>query len=75
MDMRKVYRKIARENGVRVKEVKRDMQEAINAAYMNPPKDGGVIEAYQRKIPRRGEIPTPDEFIWYAAGKLKDNHM
>lgn len=32
MDMRKIYRKIAREHGVSVAEVKRDMQEAINAA-------------------------------------------
>ena len=32
MSMRKIYRKIARENGVSVKEVKEDMQAAITAA-------------------------------------------
>ena len=31
--MRKIYRKIAREHGVSVTEVKQDMQTAINAAY------------------------------------------
>ena len=46
MSMRKIYRKIARENGVSVKEVKEDMQAAITAAYQNPPKDGGVTAAY-----------------------------
>lgn len=71
--MRKIYRKIARENGVSVKEVKEDMQAAIAAAYQNPPKDGGVTAAYQRQVPRKGEIPTPEEFIRYAAVKVRDS--
>lgn len=73
MSMRKIYRKIARENGVSVKEVKEDMQAAITAAYQNPPKDGGVTAAYQRQVPRKGEIPTPEEFIRYAAGKVQES--
>ncbi|MCD7964316.1 MAG: isoaspartyl peptidase/L-asparaginase [Clostridiaceae bacterium] len=71
MNMRKVYRKVAKEYGVSVKEVKRDMQEAITAAYQNPPQDGGVIAAYQRRVPRKGEIPTPDELIHYAVKQIK----
>ena len=50
-----------------------DMQAAITAAYKNPPKDGGVIAAYQRQVPRKGEIPTPDELIRYMAGKVRDS--
>nr|WP_322101302.1 sporulation initiation factor Spo0A C-terminal domain-containing protein [Sporofaciens musculi] len=73
MSMRKIYRKIARENGVSVKEVKEDMQAAITAAYQNPPKDGGVTAAYQRQVPRKGEIPTPDELIRYMAGKVRES--
>ncbi|WP_242996560.1 sporulation initiation factor Spo0A C-terminal domain-containing protein [Lacrimispora amygdalina] len=69
--MRKIYRKIAKKNGVSVAEVKRDMQEAINAAYQNPPQDGGVDAAYQQRIPCKRAIPTPDEFIRYAANKIK----
>lgn len=71
MGMRKIYRKIAREHGVSVEEVKEDMQAAIAAAYGNPPKDGGITAAYQRQVPRKGEIPTPEEFIRYAAGKAR----
>ena len=71
MSMRKIYRKIAKEHGVSVKEVKRDMQEAITVAYQNPPQDGGVIAAYQQRVLRKGDIPTPDEFIRYAAHKIK----
>ena len=73
MSMRKIYRKIARENGVSVKEVKEDMQAATTAAYQTPPKDGGVTAAYQRQVPRKGEIPTPDELIRYMAGKVRES--
>ena len=73
MSMRKIYREIARKNGVSVKDVKRDMQAAIAAAYQNPPKDGGVTAAYQRQVPRKGEIPTPDELIRYMAGKVRES--
>lgn len=75
MNMRKIYRRIAKEHGVSVTEVKRDMQEAITAAYQNPPQDGGVIAAYQRRVPRKGEIPTPDELIRYAAKKIKADQI
>lgn len=71
MSMRKIYRKIARENGVSVKEVKSEMQLAITEAYNNTPNDGGVIAAYQRKIPRKAEIPTPDELIKYISKKVE----
>lgn len=69
MSLRKVYRKIAREHGVTPAEVKQDMQIAIDHAYQNTPNDG-ITGAYQRRVPRRGEIPTTDEFIKYAARQL-----
>lgn len=71
MGMRKIYRQIARKNGVSVKEVKQEMQKMIVDAWGNPPNDGGVIEAYQRQIPCRGEMPTPDELICYVAAKVR----
>lgn len=69
MSMRNVYRKIAKEHGVTVAEVKRDMQAAIDAAYTNPPQDG-VTPAYQNRVPRKGEIPTTEEFIRYAKNEI-----
>ncbi len=68
--MRKIYRKIARKHGVSVAEVKCQMQDAINAAYRNPP-DNGVTRALQNRVPRKGEIPTADEFIRYGAEKIR----
>lgn len=67
---RKTYRKIAKKYGVSVAEVKRDMQEAINAAYTNPNADFATFKA-QRAVPRKGDVPTPDELIDYAAAEVR----
>ncbi|MEZ3518061.1 MAG: hypothetical protein K1W37_23245 [Lachnospiraceae bacterium] len=75
MGMRKIYWQIARENGVIVKEVRDGMQEAVNAAYQNPPKDRGVTSAFQERIPCRGEIPTPEEVIRFAAGEIQKKRV
>ena len=71
MRMRKILKQVARENGVTVKEVREEMQKAINEAWQNPPRDGGVTAAYQRRVPCRGTIPTPEELIRYAAAEIK----
>ena len=70
MSMRKIYRKIAKEHGVSPKEVREEIQAAITQAYENPP-DDNITVAYQNRVPRRGKIPTPEEFIRYAANQLK----
>ena len=62
--MRKIYRKIAKEYGITMQEVKSEMQSAINAAYQSNP--DGVD-----RIPRKEKIPTPEEVIRYAAGEIK----
>lgn len=71
MSMRSIYRKVAKEHGVTVAEVKRDMQEVINYAYTHTP-DDGITCVYQNKVPRKGKIPTPDELIRYAAKDVKN---
>lgn len=75
MGMRKIYRQIARENGVTVKEVRDKIQEAVSVAYQNPPKDEGVTPAFQERIPRRGEIPTSEEIIRFAAGEIQKKRV
>lgn len=71
MSMRKIYRKIAKENGVTLAEVKRDMQAAIDHAYKNTP-DDGITGIYQAQVPRKGATPTSEEFISYAVKKIRD---
>lgn len=70
MSMRKIYRKIAKQHGTTVAEVKKEMQNAINYAYQHTP-DNGVTNAYQNRVPRKGEIPTSEELIRYCAGEVK----
>lgn len=71
MSMRRTFWKIARENGVSLAEVRADMKAAIDTAYQNPPDDGGVILAYQRRVPHKGESPTPEEAIRCTAEQVK----
>ena len=67
---RRAYRKIAKRHGVSVAEVKADMQTAITTAYTDPDRDLINIKA-QNAIPRKGDIPTPDEFIRHAADAVR----
>lgn len=61
---RKYYREIAKKHGVSVDEVKRDMQLAINEAYINP-------NTTALNVPRKGDVPTPDEFVDHVVSKIK----
>ncbi len=70
MSMRNIYRKIAKEHGVTVAEVKRDMQATINHAYLKSDKTADET-LVQSKVPRRGAVPTAEEFIRYASQKIK----
>lgn len=71
MNTKKIFRIVARQNGVTVKEVREEIQKAITEAWKNQPKDGGVTAAYQRKVPCTGEIPTPEELIQYAVREIQ----
>jgi hypothetical protein len=59
---RKLYRKVAKAHGVSVKEVKRDMQIAINEAYKE-------TNSHAEQVPYKGATPPPDEFIAHATLK------
>jgi len=61
---RKLYRKIAKEHGVSVKEVKEGINEAIDYAYTNP-------NASALEVPRKGEKPTADEMISHLVKEAK----
>ena len=73
MSMRKIYRELARKHGVSAKKVRQEMQEALADAYTNPLNDNEITKAYQNRVPRQGEIPTPEEAVRYLAGKVKEN--
>jgi len=61
-----MYREIAKNNGVSMREVKGEMQAAIDDVYSNP-------NAQALKIPRQDKIPTIDEFVKYAVKQLEND--
>jgi polyhydroxyalkanoate synthesis regulator phasin len=70
MSMRNIYRRIAKEQGVTVADVKKDMQEAIDCAYKKQNKTIDEI-INQASVPCKDEIPTTEEFMQYVARRLK----
>lgn len=69
MELDEIIRMIAKENGVTPEEVYREMQDCINDAYNRAPK-GSAAKRKQDGVPRKGEIPTPEELIAYLASQL-----
>lgn len=53
-----------------VSEIYQEMEAAIQAGFNNPdPK----VQAQWNKIPRKGDIPTPEELIVYVTQQAKHN--
>lgn len=71
MGMRKIYRKIAKKQHVTTKEVKEEMQSAINYAYQNST-EFSAQAFYQKQVIRKGEIPTIEEIINFAKLKISE---
>lgn len=69
MNMRKMYRKVAKAHNVSVEEVRREMQFAIEMAWKNPDKTPENI-AMQRRISPDGSVPPPDVVIRALAKEL-----
>ena len=61
---RKIYEEVAKKYDVSAEEVKKEMQAAISEAFKNP-----TAEALN--IPRKGGVPTIDEFFAYAVRKIE----
>ena len=54
--------KVAQENGISVEEVCAEIQKTIDAGMKNT---SPQAVKFWEKIPRKGEKPTPEEFIDY----------
>ncbi|MDE6763293.1 MAG: hypothetical protein K2J73_06410 [Oscillospiraceae bacterium] len=68
MKAKNAISKLALENGVTVKEVRAEIQKAIDEGMKST--DPQAMEMW-KKVPRKGERPTPEEFIDYAAKKVR----
>lgn len=72
MNVKKIYKRVAKQYGVSVQEVEREIQAAINDAYTNSAGADQVVKGYQDSVPRRGEIPTSDEVLRYLVSMAKE---
>ncbi|MDO4567419.1 MAG: sporulation initiation factor Spo0A [Clostridia bacterium] len=63
-DAERAIRQLAMREGVTVEEVRRQMALAILAGLSD---QDAAVQARWKKIPCKGEIPTPEELISYLA--------
>ncbi len=72
MNMDDIYSKIAKEHGITVEEVKKEMQAAVDCAYNNPEKTMQE-RMIQARISHNGGTPTAEELIAYVIRQVKQN--
>lgn len=65
MDWEELFCQIGELHGVSGEEVRREIEIAITAAFTNPDQSAEV-KAYLSKIPCKGDIPTPEEFMTFV---------
>lgn len=70
MNIKSIYRKIAKRHEITIPEAISQMQAAIDYAYQNLNQSENQTEK-QKSIPSKGDIPTPDEFIKHVAKEVK----
>lgn len=63
----KAFEKIARREGVSVIEVREEIQKAIDIGMAST---DPAVQAQWKRIPYRGDKPTPDEVVLYMAKKI-----
>ncbi len=69
MNAKKAIVETAKQNGVTLKEVREEIQKAINEGMKSS--DPQVTEMWNR-IPKKGEVPTPEEFIDFISKKVRE---
>ena len=62
-DFSLVFERIAAERHTTAEEVRREMEAAIRAGFQNP---DPTVHAHWARIPRKGDMPTPEELIAYV---------
>lgn len=75
MKAKRILKKVARRNGVSLREVRKEIQEAINYAWRGMPGGDGKKEDIRKKVPCRGDVPTPEELISYISNEARRGSM
>ena len=64
-----IFERFAHERGITVEEMRAVISERIERGWNDPDLEK---QAQWRKIACVGEIPTPDEWLEYVVGRLKE---
>lgn len=64
-----VFGKIADENNVTIAEVREEIMKAISLAVENT---GNKEDSIWSTMPKKGEVPTPEEVILWAVTKIRE---
>mgnify|MGYP002410996379 CR=1 FL=1 len=65
-----IFERIAAEENTTAEEVRREIKAAIQEGFHNPDPN---VQAQWARMPRKGNIPTPDELIAYVAQQAEQN--
>lgn len=69
MSIRKIYRRLAEQEGVPLKTLKSDMQQAPHTVWHMTQSSG--VREYQKSIPSHSVVQTPDEMILPSVYKVR----
>jgi len=67
--VRKALKEVAKNHGISVAEVRREIELATTSAQANPDPQ---VQAKLTAVPKKGEIPTPEELIAHIARMVDD---
>lgn len=69
MNIAKIYYEIAKQKEITIKEARKEIKDALDQSYQNPNRSIRVRQL-QDKVPRKKEIPTPEEFLEFIIKEM-----
>ncbi len=67
MNINKLLKKIADDNGTSVKKVRQEIQKALDEGYNS---DDKTVQAYWKQIPSKNQKPTLEEVLKYLINSI-----
>lgn len=69
MNMKKIYKHLAKQYHTTPREIEEEIQKSILMAFTSQSDE--ETAAYQQSVPRKGDIPTPEELIRFMTEQIK----
>lgn len=69
MNMKKIYKHLAKQYHTTPREIEEEIQKSILMAFTSPCDE--ETKELQQSVPRKGNLPTPEEFIRYITEQIR----